>query len=125
MAQSKTSWKPGQSGNPKGRAKKDQTLTDILKKYSNKKGRIEINGKQLTNKEALAFFLWEMAVIDKNLSAIKYIYDRTDGFPLQMEKIEAAIEIKEKQDLSRLTTEEVEELERLTAKMEGKDFTHP
>jgi hypothetical protein len=31
MGKSSTSWKKGQSGNPRGKKKKGQTLTDILK----------------------------------------------------------------------------------------------
>lgn len=61
-------WKPGQSGNPKGRPPKDQTMTDALSLQA--------------PKEEIAKKLIEMA-LDGNVAAIKYIYDRIDGAPRQ------------------------------------------
>jgi hypothetical protein len=89
MAQSKTSWKPGQSGNPKGRAKKDQTLTAALKKFG-KKRVVEIDGKKYSRKDALAIIMWEMALRQRYFPAIKYLYDRMDGLPKQ--QIDANLE---------------------------------
>jgi len=62
----KTAWKPGQSGNPKGRPPKGQSLTDALK--------------ERVDKQAIADKLYEMA-IEGDISALKYIYDRVDGKP--------------------------------------------
>lgn len=86
MGRNEYTWKPGQSGNPKGRAKKQQSLTDILKKQGNKKD-VEINGKKYSKKEALAIILWQMA-LNRNLAAIRYIYDRIDGIPTQTIEME-------------------------------------
>lgn len=86
MGRNNYTWKPGQSGNPKGRAKKDKTLTDILKKHGNKRDvEIEIDGeeKKMSRKEALARIVWDLALKDRNIAAIKYIYDRIDGLPTQ------------------------------------------
>jgi len=61
-------WKPGESGNPNGRPKKGETLTDALR--------------ELTDKEELAQKLLELAR-EGNLNALRYIYDRIDGRPVE------------------------------------------
>jgi len=61
-------YKPGISGNPKGRPHKGQTLTDALKCR--------------VNKTVLADKLLELA-LGGNVAAVKYVYDRIDGFPRQ------------------------------------------
>ena len=58
----------GQSGNPAGRPKKGQALTDILK--------------TVVDKRKLAEKLLELAY-DGDITAIKYVYDRVDGKPMQ------------------------------------------
>jgi len=67
--------------NRSGRPKKGKTLTDILENQGNVKT-VEINGKKFSKKEALAIILWEMA-LNRNMTAIKYIYNRIDGMPIQ------------------------------------------
>jgi len=61
-------FKPGQSGNPSGRPKKDRELTAALE--------------QVVDKVALADKLNEMAIAG-DMSAIRYIYDRIEGTPTQ------------------------------------------
>ena len=63
-----TAWKPGQSGNPNGRPPKGQTLTDALK--------------ERVDKQQIADKLYEMAM-EGDISALKYIYDRVDGRPIE------------------------------------------
>jgi hypothetical protein len=63
-------YKKGQTGNPNGRPKKGDTLTDILISELGKKG----------NREKLAQKLIELSM-KGNIHAIKYIYDRVDGTP--------------------------------------------
>ena len=59
-------WEKGKSGNPNGRPKKGETLTDALE--------------QAINKEDLAKALLTL-VEEGNIAAIKYAYDRIDGRP--------------------------------------------
>jgi hypothetical protein len=61
-------WKPGISGNPAGRPKKGETMTDAL--------RAKID------KDEIADVLISMARAG-NVSAVKYVYDRIDGMPRQ------------------------------------------
>ena len=60
---------PGESGNPAGRPLKGDALTDVLR---NK-----------VDKDAVAAKLIEMAMERNDLGALKYIYDRLDGKPVE------------------------------------------
>jgi hypothetical protein len=80
----------GASGNPHGRPKKGKALTDILEKALAKK---RTDGR--TNKAALVDTLISLAVDEKDVTAIKYIMDRTDGRPKETVELEnGAIDIK-------------------------------
>jgi len=81
----------GQTNNPKGRPKKNNSLTLLLAKYGNKKIDIpedkrddpqfkDMHGMKL--KDALAKNLWQLAVFNKDITSIKYIFDRIDGKPI-------------------------------------------
>jgi len=61
-------WKKGQSGNPNGRKPKGETLTDALR--------------QSIDPTDIATKLKELAD-DGDLGALKYIYDRIDGKPVE------------------------------------------
>lgn len=65
----RTMWEPGQSGNPAGRPKKGMALTDILA--------------EKVDKEAIAERLIELAMERGDITALKYIYDRIDGKPVE------------------------------------------
>jgi len=76
--------KKGQTNNPNGRPRKNASLTEYLAKYGNKKVVLpgtEFDG--LKMRDALAKRLWQLAVYSKDMTAIKYIFDRIDGRPAQ------------------------------------------
>jgi hypothetical protein len=68
----------GQSGNPGGRPRKGKTLTEALKKALNAKAE---DGKK--KREKLAETLLDLAITDRNVAALKYVFDRLDGRPVE------------------------------------------
>ena len=82
-------FKQGQSGNPKGRPKKGETLTDLLRE------KIDIPKtakSKLTRKEKIIETLITMAEAG-DVPAIKYVFDRMDGKPVETikAKVDGAI----------------------------------
>lgn len=78
----------GVSGNPNGRPKKGQTMTDILEKTLKKKS-VKMDGKLISGKEAAAMKLLQLAMKGE-VAALKYIFDRIDGKPNQTVKFNPA-----------------------------------
>ena len=74
-------WKPGQSGNPKGRAKKGKTLTDVLRVEVGKMRELD-DGQRVSTRVLLAQKLIELS-LEGDAYAMKYLYDRLDGKPLE------------------------------------------
>jgi hypothetical protein len=77
--------------NRKGRPKKGTTLTELLEQYSDIPFKTE-DGKKVSRKEALAQALWDLA-LSGDLVAIKYIYDRIDGRPVEKQEIAGDVSI--------------------------------
>jgi len=83
----------GQSGNPAGRPKKGRALSEALESALDKKGK---GGK--LKRTLLADTLLDLAITERNIAAIKYIYDRIDGRPTEnIELTDGAIEAKLKE----------------------------
>lgn len=70
-------WGDGKSGNPNGRPKKENCLTDILKATTDKMV-TNVNGEKVAVKQAIADKLIQLA-LDGDTVALKYLYDRVDG----------------------------------------------
>ena len=82
MAKEDTQFKPGQSGNPGGRPKKDWTWSGLLEQIANE---VEPkSGKPF--KELVSRRLWVDAV-NGNLAAVKEILNRMEGLPMQKQEI--------------------------------------
>lgn len=69
-------WRPGQSGNPRGRPRKGKSLTEILERC----GRERDPESGRPRYELLAEKLWQLA-LDGHLEAVKLLYNRVDGLP--------------------------------------------
>jgi ribosomal protein L17 len=67
----------GRSGNPRGRPKKGETLTDLLR---DKIEAPKTTREKLTRKEKIIEKLITLAEAG-DLSALKYLFDRIDGRP--------------------------------------------
>ena len=68
------SWKPGQSGNPSGRPSKLKTLTGMLES--------KVNREEIATK-LIAIANDPLVPVSTRLEAIKYIYARIEGNPIQ------------------------------------------
>jgi len=88
----KPAWKPGQSGNVKGRPKKKLCLTDVLREYSTAKDATDGE----TRLYRLVVKVWEMA-LSGDMAAINFIADRLEGKPRQ------ALEIRPEREKCTLT----------------------
>ena len=110
-AMEKQKWEKGQSGNPKGRPKKEYCLTDILKEQGNVD--IETPEGLKTRKQAISEKLWTMAQ-DGDITAIKYLMDRVDGKPLQ--QIENTNYNHDENDMSDYTDKELRQLKAIHKK---------
>ena len=112
MPKEDTQFQPGVSGNPAGRPKKEYCLTDILKEQGNIEDVTTELGEIINRKQAVARKLWALAM-GGDVIALKYLYDRIDGKPLQT--IEANV-TRPEADLSNLTEKEKKKLADLNRK---------
>ena len=74
-------FKPGESGNPNGRPKKGETVSDAIREFGQR-----VNDDGSTAREAVAEKLYALALKRNDqvgLGAIKYIADRWEGTPRQ------------------------------------------
>lgn len=80
-------WQPGQSGNPKGRPKKNVCLTSLLKEELQK---INPQDKQKRTWAQLIILATMKLALKGNAAALKEVWDRIDGkikdLPIEEEK---------------------------------------
>jgi Family of unknown function (DUF5681) len=81
MPVTRTSWKKGQSGNPRGRPRRGSCLADLLRRELERTGPAGV-----THKEALVNALVETAC-EGDLRAIDMIFDRVEGRPKQRQEV--------------------------------------
>lgn len=84
-------WAPGESGNPKGRPKNQNSLTHLLRQAGEEED-ATWNGQKMSRNEALAHRMWTLA-LQGNEQIAKYLYDRIDGKPTQEIKVASDIDI--------------------------------
>jgi len=89
MPRSSTTWKPGQSGNPRGGPGKSRALTTILEKAGSTTVECP-DGKRRARKRILADLVWQLVTtgqitLDEQThqvgSVIEWIYSHVDGPP--------------------------------------------
>lgn len=104
MAKNQTSFKKGQSGNPKGAPKRDWSWSSVLEKAVQKAIKLKKTGKNVTVKEIVAESLVDQA-IKGNVRASIALMNRMDGVPQQSidltsqgEKLQAPIIYKPKKN---------------------------
>jgi hypothetical protein len=97
-------FQPGQSGNPKGRPKKERSLTALLEKASDTTV-TDVDGNPISGKRLMAQYVWEAlttgSVLMPNgyvmhfdsqewLTLAKWVYGQIDGPPKQDVEISGA-----------------------------------
>lgn len=84
----KASWKPGQSGNPKGRPPAGESWAEILRQVGEET--YPRTGKPF--KEAVSRKIWNMAAAG-DIQSIKEIMNRMDGMPQQNLGVEGSLTV--------------------------------
>lgn len=83
-------WKPGQSGNPKGRPKK-RTLTELCREILERDG-VTLDGRKMCVDEALAETILTMALRGNN-DIIKELWARLEGKPKETLEIQGELRV--------------------------------
>lgn len=98
-------YKPGQSGNPKGRKKGSLTLTEILRKILRDKVNIKTpDGKEIkVTKGELLMLKWTQSAMEGEIGEISKIIERMEGKPVQPVQVTRDVDsetVKELRDLA-------------------------
>jgi hypothetical protein len=88
MAKNQTSFQPGQSGNPKGRPVKDESIAFLIRKFMKKRSIHPKTGKKVPNKQLFVEALFGRSLGVDGDSAAKTMLNYHDGMPVQQLKIE-------------------------------------
>ncbi len=83
MPKEDTQWKPGQSGNPKGRPKGSFSLVTLLKKKLEQMP----GGKNKTYAEYFIDRVLNKAIKDGDVSMMRDVLNRVDGMPKQNHEV--------------------------------------
>lgn len=75
MTKTRTSWKPGESGNPRGRPLKGQSMAEAIRDELDDSGRGRTTKRQRIARKAVAL------AIGGDAAAMRYVRDTTEGTP--------------------------------------------
>jgi len=75
----KNQMKKGETLNPNGRPKKGTSITEIAKKFLDE---IPV-GQEKTYKQIFFETVFKLAVVDKDITALKLVWNYVDGMPTQ------------------------------------------
>lgn len=78
MGKTRTSWKPGQSGNPKGAPIRKDSITHLMREFLKQSP----EGKKVTYKELFIKKAFQKA-LGGDITAMKLIWNYIDGLPTQ------------------------------------------
>lgn len=84
-------WKPGKTGNPKGRPK-NRTLTEIVREYMEKEGKLP-DGREMILSEAVAETILKM-VLRGNTEVIKELWNRLEGKSKETIEVKGNLNVK-------------------------------
>lgn len=120
----RTSWRPGQSGNLAGRPPASNCLTGLLRELGQELHSSRMEGRELkgSNAELLARRLWALARAG-NLQAAKLIFDRLEGQATARTEVKPWRTEHVSPDLSKLTDEQLDQLEAIHQTL-GRDPLH-
>jgi hypothetical protein len=87
----KTSWKPGQSGNPNGAPKKELSAVHLMREIGKHRREMKIQGKKedVSFIEAVLFQLYSLAQ-SGDVPAIKLLLAYLEGSPIQRTELTGA-----------------------------------
>lgn len=83
----KNQFRPGQSGNPGGRPKKDESVSYLVKKFLKNRVINPKTGKKVSNKQIFVERVFSLAM-KGDVQAIKLIWNYVDGMPTQQLRME-------------------------------------
>jgi len=100
-------WKPGQSGNPGGRPKRDSITSALLQQLEQQ------NTDSETIADSIAAVLVKRA-LSGDVRAIREIADRTEGKPRQQIKVEAEVmDSGDRLDLSKVSDDQLRQVQEI------------
>jgi hypothetical protein len=100
-------WKPGQSGNPSGRPKRDSITSALLRQLEQQ------NADSETIADSIAAVLVKRA-LSGDVRAIREIADRTEGKPRQQIKVEAEVmDSGDRLDLSKVSDDQLRQVQEI------------